>query len=39
VDDLYERAIHVLDAEAALGHVPSGYQWTAATAPADGREA
>ena len=29
VDDLYDRAIGVLDAEASMGHVESGYAWTA----------
>jgi len=28
---LYERAIHALDREAALGHAPSGYQWSVTT--------
>jgi hypothetical protein len=32
VSDLYDRALHVLDAEAGMGHAPSGYAWTAATA-------
>ena len=27
VDELYERAIHVLEAEATLGHEPSGHTW------------
>jgi hypothetical protein len=29
VDDLYDRAIGVLDAEASMGHVASGYAWAA----------
>jgi hypothetical protein len=27
VDELYDRAIAILDAEAAMGHVASGYAW------------
>jgi len=29
VSVLYDKTIHVLDAEAAAGHVPSGYAWPA----------
>ncbi len=28
VDELYDKAIHVLDTEADLGHAPSGYAWS-----------
>ena len=27
VDELYDKAIHVLDAEADIGHAQSGYAW------------
>ena len=27
VNELYDKAIHVLDTEADLGHAPSGYEW------------
>jgi hypothetical protein len=36
VDRLYDKAIHVLDAETALGHVPSGYEWGADLEPKKG---
>ena len=30
VDELYDKAIHVLDTEADIGHTASGYEWDGA---------